>query len=264
MEDELQALHDNHTWELVPRLSDINIVGSKWVYRINKADSSLFIYRDNNFTTILLIYVDDIFVAGNNDTFITNLLTQLGHEFVIKDLGSLLYFLGVEIRPFSSGIFLSQKKYIHDLFTRTKMLDSSPIATPMIIKEKSAYSNVDQIDTTVYRSIVGALQYLTFTRPDIIHVVNRVCQHFNNPTLVHIKAVKRILQYLKGTQHFGLCYLSQSSSSLYGSSDVDWAGCPITRRSTTGFCVFFGANCVSWCSKKQPTVARSSSEKSLG
>ncbi|XP_059626128.1 uncharacterized mitochondrial protein AtMg00810-like [Cornus florida] len=152
------------------------------------------------------------------------------------------------------------KKYIHDLLTRTKMLDSFSIATPMIIKEKSAYSDVDQIDTTAYHSIIGALQYLTFTRPDIIHAVNRVCQHFNNPTLVHIKAVKRILRYLKGTQHFGLRYLSQSSSSLYGFSDADWAGCPTIRRNTTGFCVFFGANCVSWCSKKQPTVARSSSE----
>ena len=140
------------------------------------------------------------------------------------------------------------------------MLESASFATSMVIEDKFTSSDATPVDATIFRSIVGVLQYLTFTRPDIIFAVNRVCQNFSNPTLIHLKAAKRILRYLQGTQNFGICYLSQSPTSLYAFSDSDWAGCPTTRRSTTGFYVFLGANCISWSSKKQPTVARSSSE----
>ncbi|XP_022899255.1 uncharacterized protein LOC111412552 [Olea europaea var. sylvestris] len=97
------------------------------------------------------------------------------------------------------------------------MLESTSNATPMTLKEKPTSVDGDQVDPFVFRSIVGALQYLTFTRPDIIYTVNRVCQNFSNPTLVHLKAAKRILRYLKGTQNLGLRYLCQSPISLYGS-----------------------------------------------
>ena len=194
---------------------------------------------------VLLVYVDDILIAGSNDDFIMDLIGHLSQEFAIKDLRSLHYFLGIEIKQVSGGILLSQSKYIKDLLTKTRMLDSSPITTPMVFKDKSTSSDDDHVDISAYQSIVGVLQYLTFTRPDIVYAVNRACQHFNNPTFANMKAVKRILRYLKGTQQFGLRYLSQSPISLYGFSDADWAGCPTTRRSTTGFCVFLGANCIS-------------------
>ncbi|XP_019199645.1 PREDICTED: uncharacterized protein LOC109193260 [Ipomoea nil] len=140
------------------------------------------------------------------------------------------------------------------------MTDCTSNATPMVLKEKENMSKQNGVDATYYRSIVGALQNLTFTRPDIQHAVNKVCQFFNSPTELHLKAVKRILRYLKGTQDYGLRFISKSPLSLYAFSYADWAGCPLTRRSTTSFCAFLGANCISWCSKKQPTVARSSSE----
>ncbi|PNY13707.1 putative copia-type protein, partial [Trifolium pratense] len=226
----------------------------------SKADSSLFILKTSSVTTLILIYVDDILVAGNNDLFITNLVQQLGREFAIKDLGPLHYFLGVEFIRFKDGLFLTQQKYTNDLLLKTKMLGCKSIATPQILKEKSSSSDDIIVDATEFRSIVGALQYLTFTRPDITHAVNRACQHFSKPTMTDLKAVKRILRYLRGTQNWGLRYLNNTPHSLYGFSDADWAGCPVTRRSTTGYCVFLGANCISWSSKKQPTVARSSTE----
>ena len=105
---------------------------------IFKAYSSLFIYHNNNIVTILLIYVDEILAVGNNYHFISYLITRFGHKFVIKDLDSLHYFLGVELRPFFSGIVLSQTRYIQDL-TWTKIFDSSSIATPMVLKEKDNY-----------------------------------------------------------------------------------------------------------------------------
>ena len=117
------------------------------------------------------------------------------------------------------------------------------MSTPSIIIEKSSAADLKPTNPTTYRSIVGALQYLTLTRPDIIHAINQVCQHFNAPTIIHFKAVKRILRYLKGTQDFG----------LMGKLSYN-------KGSTISFCTLLRANCISWCSKKQPTDSRSSLE----
>ncbi|WMV40927.1 hypothetical protein MTR67_034312 [Solanum verrucosum] len=108
--------------------------------------------------------------------------------------------------------------------------------------------------------IVGSLQYLTLTRPDSTHAVNLASQFMQSPNIEHLRRVKRILRYINGTLHFGLKIISQSPCRLYGYSDADWGGCTTTRRSTTGYSICLGANCISWTSKKQTTVARSSAE----
>ena len=116
------------------------------------------------------------------------------------------------------------------------------------------------LDPTHYRSIVGVLQYLTITRPDISYAVNQVSQFLQMPTVDHFLAVKRILRYIKGTLAFGLSFCKPSQVSILGYSDADWARCLETRRSTYGYSIFFGGNLVSWSAKKQPTVSRSSCE----
>jgi histone deacetylase 1/2 len=115
-------------------------------------------------------------------------------------------------------------------------------------------------DAFSYRSLVGGLQYLTLTRPDLSFVVNKVCQFLSQPTTVHYEAVKRILRYVKGTLSTGLQFQPTTSTMLDVYTDADWAGCPDDRRSTGGFAVFLGGNLVSWSSRKQPTVSRSSTE----
>ena len=135
----------------------------------------MFVYRTNEITTNLLIYVDNVLLTRNNVALLQRLIQQLGQEFAIKDLGSLHYFLAVEIKYFLSGAFLSQQKYINDLFHKTKMLDSAPFAKPMTIKDKPTSTDNISTDAILYRSVVGALQYLIFTRPDIVYTVNRVC-----------------------------------------------------------------------------------------
>lgn len=113
-------------------------------------------------------------------------------------------------------------------------------------------------DSTPYRSIVGGLQYLTMTRPDIAFAINTVCQFMDKPKMHHYQAVKRILIYINSTIDYGIRILANSTIDLYAFSDVDWVGCPNTRRSTIGLCPFLGGDWLSWSAKKQPIVACSS------
>ncbi|KAG9444818.1 hypothetical protein H6P81_016158 [Aristolochia fimbriata] len=156
--------------------------------------------------------------------------------------------------------------YLLDLgFTLSKadssLLVSKPLSTPIVTGSKlSKYDGTPLPDPSVYRSTVGALQYLTLTQPDIQYAVNQACQFQQNPTDTHWSAVKHILRYLKGTLSYGLVIHPSSDLGVDVYSDADWGGCPDDRRSVTGFCIFLGGSLISWSSKKQPTVARSSAE----
>ena len=141
------------------------------------------------------------------------------------------------------GILLTQEKYARDVLQRVNMMDCKPVATPLSTSEKlSAHEGnlLGPRDATTYRSVVGALQYLTLTRPDISFAVNKVCQYLHAPTTIHWAAVKRILRYLKHTMKIGLRICKTSSLLVSAFSDADWAGDLDDRRSTGGFAVFFG------------------------
>jgi hypothetical protein len=115
-------------------------------------------------------------------------------------------------------------------------------------------------DAMEYRSLAGASQYLTLTCPDISYVVQQICLHMHAPRTPHLALVKRVLRYLRGTLDFGLTLRASSSTSLMAYSDADWAGCPDSRHSTSGYCVYYGDSLISWSSKRQTTVSRSSAE----
>jgi histone deacetylase 1/2 len=229
----------------------------------SKSDMSLFIYNKYGITIYMLIYVDDIIVTSSSPEAVTALLAHLKEDFALKDLGKLHYFLGIEVREEANGITLSQAKYAQDILKRVGMLGCKPCTTPLSASDKLSNYAGDPLspeDATRYRSIVGALQYLTISRPDLSFAVNRVCQFLHAPTSVHWTAVKRILRYVQHTVGFGMHIQKNWSSVISAFSDADWAGDPDDRRSTGGFAVFFGSNLISWSARKQPTVSRSSTE----
>jgi histone deacetylase 1/2 len=136
---------------------------------------------------------------------------------------------------------------------------STPLATmDRLSRETGTTLGIE--DSFRYRSVVGGLQYLTLTRPHLSFVVNKVCQFLSQPTDMHWEAVKRILRYVKGTLDMGLRIRKSPSTELSIYTDANWAGCVDDHRSTSGYAVYVGPNLVSWSSKKQPTVSRSSTE----
>jgi hypothetical protein len=165
-----------------------------------KADTSLFYYNKNGISMFILIYVDDIIVASSTKEAMTALLKDLKKDFSLKDLGELHYFLVIEVNKVQDGLILTQEKYASDLLKKAGMSGCKPVSTPLSTSEKLSLhegSLLGQKDATQYRSIVGALQYLTLTRPDIAFPVNKVCQYLHAPITVHWIVVKRILRYIK-------------------------------------------------------------------
>jgi histone deacetylase 1/2 len=128
----------------------------------------------------MLIYVDDIIVTSSSDEAVTTLLKDLGASFALKDLGDLHYFLGMQVKKTRNCIILTQEKYETDLLIKVGMQGCKSAPTPLSSTKKLSIT-----DGTRYRSIVGALQYLTLTRPDIAFSVNKVCQFLHAPTSVH-------------------------------------------------------------------------------
>ncbi|XP_023881757.1 uncharacterized mitochondrial protein AtMg00810-like [Quercus suber] len=224
------------------------------------ADSSLFVFASHQTIIYLLVYVDDIIITGNSSSQVSHLVTALSKAFELKDLGALSYFLGIQIVPSKFGLTLCQSKYAFNVLHRFKMENSKPTKTPCCPSVRlTPFDGSALSDPTEYRSMVGALQYLTFTRPDLAFSVHQLCQFMQNPTTSHLEAAKRVLRYVKGTLHFGI-HFAPSPLSLSAFSDADWAGDPTNRKSTTGMLVFLGSSPISWSSKKQSTISRSSTE----
>ncbi|WVZ89852.1 hypothetical protein U9M48_036205 [Paspalum notatum var. saurae] len=208
-------------------------------------------HRDS--VAYLLLYVDDIVLTASLTALLQHITERLHTEFAMTDLGNLHHFLGVSVTRSSDGLFLSRRHGLAWLCHST--------ATPVDTQAKlSATDGAPVADAAAYRSFAGALQYLTLTRPDLAYAVQQVCLFMHDPRELHLALIKRILRYIKGTLSIGLHIGVGLVQSLTAYSDADWAGCPDSRRSTSGYGVFLGDNLVSWSSKRQTTVSCSSAE----
>ncbi|KAK2993136.1 hypothetical protein RJ640_006823 [Escallonia rubra] len=193
---------------------------------------------------ILIVYVDDIILTGDDTAEMKRLKQCLASEFEIKDLGSLKFFLGMEIARSKKGIAVSQRKYVLDLLKETGMSGCRPVVTPIDPNKKLGDNKGDLVNTSRYQKLVGKLIYLSHTRPDIAFAVSLVSQFMHSPHEEHLEAVYRILRYLKSSLGKGLFFRKNEQRNLEAYTDADWAGSIIDRKSTSGYCSFVRGNLV--------------------
>ncbi|GJZ89617.1 ribonuclease H-like domain-containing protein [Tanacetum coccineum] len=200
---EYNALVKNGTWLLIPRPAGVNMVRSMWLFKHKfHADGTLSRYKIGSQVAYLLIYVDDIILTASFPALLQQIIGSLNNEFDMTDLGALNYFLGISAYRTPTGLFLSQKKYALQLLERAHMVTCNPSRTPVDTESKLGPEGASVQDLTLYRSLAGGLQYLTFTCLDLSYA---------------------------GTLDLGLHLYASSTTSLVGYTDADWAGYPSTH-----------------------------------
>nr|GEV36707.1 retrovirus-related Pol polyprotein from transposon TNT 1-94 [Tanacetum cinerariifolium] len=224
-------------------------------------DPTLFITKHRGDTLLVQIYVDDI-IFGSTNPKLSKQFEKLMHiKFEMSMMGELKFFLEIQIHQSPCGIFISQAKYAQEILIKHGMTSCDSVATPMAMKHLDADLSGTPVDQTKYHSMVGALMYLTASRPDIMHATCYYARYQVKPTEKHLTAVKRIFRYLKDTIHMGLWYPKDTSFELTAFSDSDHAGCLDLRKSTSSGIQFQGGyKLVSWSSKKQDCTSMSSAK----
>ncbi|KAL0355686.1 UNVERIFIED_CONTAM: Retrovirus-related Pol polyprotein from transposon RE1 [Sesamum radiatum] len=248
--------HENKVLKLKKALYGLKQAPRAWYSRLDNYlqkngfsrclhEYALYVKKDKGDILYICIYVDDLILTGNNQHMYENFKKVMAQEFEMSDMGLMSYYLGLEVKQRSDGIFISQEAYARETLKKFKMKECNPVTTPIECGVKlSKDDGARKVDSTTFRSLVGSLS-------ESIH---------GNPSEEHMNAAKRILRYLKGTFDYGIFYTSSNDVCLKGYCDSDYAGDVDDRKSTTGFVFYFGENAISWCSRKQPIVTLSTCE----
>lgn len=228
-----------------------------------KADPCVYHAKKNGKLVLVLLYVDDFLIASEDEVWVEEIKRGLSKDFKVKDLGLARYCLGFEIHQEKDKITVAQSEYIKELLKRFKMDQANTVCTPLELGNqliKSKERSADGVKNYPYRELVGGLMYLAIgTRPDITHAISVLSQFNDCFEEMHWKAAKRVLRYLAGTVNVHLVYY-RKNAGIQGYVDADWGGCRIDRRSYTGYLFTLSGSAVSWESRKQRTVALSSTE----
>ena len=242
---------------------DKHLIDSGYVK--GSADSCIYIKVQDKSFVIMAVYVDDIIPVSNDPSLLELEKKAICQRFEMVDNGAIEYFLGMFIRRDRENqiLTISQPNYINEVLMRFGMSECKPVATPIEpgVKYEKLGDDEEPFDTQTYQQAIGCLTYIsTSTRPDIAAAVGMLSKYMSKPGYVHWMGVKRVLRYLRGTYDYGLVFVGNSNDGLNAFSDSDWAGDVETRRSTSGYVMRFGNSTVSWCSRRQATVAKSSTE----
>ena len=198
-----------------------------------------------------MVYVDDLAIIGNNSILVADIIKQLGDTFSLKDMGSLNFFLGIEVIPTQAGLFLSQHKYVHGLLANTSMSGAKDVSTPLSTTQSlQLFDGTAAVDNSEFHRIIDRLQYLSLARPDISFAVNKLSQFMHKPTTNHWTTTRRLFRYLKQTIFHGIQIHKVGLPILRTYSDADWAGNVDDRTLTSAYISFLGSHPISWSSKK--------------
>nr|GEV16711.1 retrovirus-related Pol polyprotein from transposon TNT 1-94 [Tanacetum cinerariifolium] len=224
-------------------------------------DPTLFTIRYGEDILLVQIYVDDIIFGSTNPKYSKRFERLMYSRFEMSLMGEMKLFLGLQIHQSPSGIFINQAKYTLEIVHKHGMDKGQSIGTPMAMKPKlDADLSGNPVDQTDYRSKIRSLMYLTSSRPDIVQAVCFCARYQSRPNEKHLKEVKSIFRYLRGTVNVGLWYPKDSNFELTAFSDADHARCIDSRKSTSGGIQFLGDKLVSWMSKKHNCTTMSSAE----
>jgi hypothetical protein len=260
--------------QLVKTLYGLKQSGREWNRKLDqelkdkgftnlKSDPCVYIRRNGEEFDLLTVWVDDLIVITVTDQAMASLKSELNSSFETTDLGSPRKIVGIEITQTPNTISIAQKQYILSILQSEGMQDVNPVSTPLDpgvkLEPNPEGTNGDRSNS--FAILIGKLQYLaTATRPDIAFAVNRLAAYTANPSLTHYTAAKRILRYLKGTINLGLTYRDTPDSNIfYGYSDAAYANAD-DLKSTSGYVFLAGEAAITWGSRKQTTIALSSTE----
>jgi hypothetical protein len=287
---------ENQVCRLIKSLYGLKQAPRAWNIKLNETLSSIGFTKTSsepcvytklfsNELVIVAVFVDDIIVFYSNDKTFDTVKNNLSKHFSLKDfhptrslaessrketlaikhkvevdLGHLSCYLGLNITKSNDEIKIHQKNYIQDLLKKFGMENCKTCTTPLSGKLEVSTNSSDTDQAYPYQELIGCLMFLSVnTRPDISYVTSYLSQFNTRYNKTHWLAAKRVLQYLKGTIDYAICY-KKSGEPLVGYSDADWANCTIDRRSYTGYVFKLSGSPVSWASRKQQTVALSSAE----
>ncbi|KAL8145624.1 hypothetical protein AgCh_003680 [Apium graveolens] len=262
----------NRVYRLIKSIYGLKQASREWFSKLlvelilqgfiqSKNDYSLFTKTSDSGICIAAVYVDDIILTGTDLLAIQSLKSHLHIVFGIKDLGKLYYFLGLEIGYLTDGIVVTQHKFTKELLSDCGLDLHKRVVTPLPVTLKlSTDSGTLFPDPELYRSLVGKLNFLTHTRPDLSFAVQTLSQFMHFPRSTHFEALHHTLRYVAHTVSQGILLKASSSLSLQAFSDSDWASCPDSRKSITGYLLLLGQSPITWKSKKQSTISKSSSE----
>ncbi|KAG4038241.1 hypothetical protein PC123_g26197 [Phytophthora cactorum] len=236
-----------------------------------EANHCIYVKRDDQDMIFVALYVDDLVLASNNDKLLKSTKKALSERFDMTDLGHLKYFLGMEIDQdvVTGKVSMRQTKFAKDILEKFGMEHSNPVKTPQDPGLKltntmceGGCKHEETMAKVPYRNAVGCLMYLMVgTRPDLAAAVGVLSQFAADPCPAHWQAHKRVFRYIKGTRTHGIEIQAASEDGLQGYSDADWAGDVETRRSTSGYTLMMNGGYISWRTKKQRTVALSSTAR---
>ncbi|GJU60242.1 putative ribonuclease H-like domain-containing protein [Tanacetum coccineum] len=247
--------HPNKVYKVVKALYGLHQAPRAWYetlssfllengFRRGTIDKTLFIKKNKSDIMLVQVYVDDI-IFGSTKKFMCIEFEEVMHKrFQMSSMGELTFFLGLQVKQQTDGIFISQDKYVADILKKFDFC-SIKIATTPIESNKPLVKDEDgvEVDVHEYRSMIGSLMYLTASRPDIMFAVCACARFQVTPKASYLHAVKRIFRYLKHQPKLGLWYLRDSPFELEAFSDSDYAGASLDRKSTTGRCQFLAAHC---------------------